>query len=496
MCNIFNKRLGILLLCAVMLLSAASCGANDAAADTNVKTDTSAAETTAQTVETEDLSYQCDAPVVDFGGETFDFLLFGDGVPENWSEIDIVRDEQTGEVINDSIITRNREIEEKYNVKIAGKYDLSAPATMQKLVASGDDTYEAVFLQMAAAGSAAKSGYCVDFNTIPNIDINKGYWDHSIVDDMSVGGKVYMLTGDISTIDNQATWILMFNKSMIGDFNLDSPYTAALDGTWAIEKFASMEKDITADIDGNGVMDKNDRWGLSTTPDTVYGLFYSCGAQLVTKDDNDYPQFALDVNRISSIFEKSAAIMSADNALVTSRIKGSSDLITDIRTVFIEKRALFYCEVMFHVANLRQMETDFGILPMPKYDEAQENYITFVNPASTVLLVPKTNEKLENTGALLEAFAYSSYKNVTPAYYDTALVGKYTRDEESKEMLDILLVNRTYDLGLIYGWSSFMSKYNALVISGNNNLSSLIAESESKMSSELEKFIGAVNDNT
>ncbi|MFA6948305.1 MAG: hypothetical protein WCQ72_04940, partial [Eubacteriales bacterium] len=311
-----------------------------------------------------------------------------------------------------------------------------------------------------------------------------------------IGGRVYMLTGDISTIDNQATWILMFNKAMINDFSLESPYVPALDGSWVIDKFSSMVKNITYDLDGNGEMDKNDRWGLSTTPDTIYGLFYSCGAQLVTKDENDYPEFALDIDRVSSIFEKSVEIMSADNSLVTSRIKGSSDLISDIRNVFVEERALFYCEVMFHVANLRQMETDFGIIPMPKYDESQENYITFVNPASTVLVVPATNTELESTGALLEAFAYSSYKNVTPAYYDTALVGKYTRDEESKAMLDILLVNRTYDLGLIYGWSSFMSKYNALVIKGQNDLASLVAKSESSMTNELEKFVGAFTENT
>ena len=34
-----------------------------------------------------------------------------------------------------------------------------------------------------------------------------------------------------------------------------------------------------------------------------------------------------------------------------------------------------------HVNRLREMADDFGIIPMPKYDEAQAHYVTYTNPA-------------------------------------------------------------------------------------------------------------------
>jgi hypothetical protein len=184
-------------------------------------------------------------------------------------------------------------------------------------------------------------------------------------------------------------------------------------------------------------------YGLSTTVDTIYGLFYSTGLSFISKDSDDLPYFNLDLTKAQSVLERTAAIFNEDNrALIASRITGqTSNVITGIREAFLEGRALFYAEVMFHVANLRQMETDFGIIPQPKYDEAQEDYITFVNPAGSCLTVPITVASVERSGIVLEAMASESYRYLTPAYYNTALQQKYTRDNESAEMLDLLLQN-------------------------------------------------------
>lgn len=443
---------------------------------------------------TEDLSYTDDLPESDYKGQAFRFLLYGDGVPKNWSVVDIIAEEINGEVINDAIIDRNRILEERFNIVIEGTYDMSAASTISNTVRAGDDAFDAVWLQMPAAGTAAQSGLFYSYNAIPNINLNKSYWDKSMIRDLSVGGEIYYLTGDISTIDNQATWMLMFNKNMVESYNLEEPYIPVNNGTWVIDTFATMVRDITMDIDGNGTFDKYDQYGLSTTADTVYGLFYSCGERIAAKDANDYPTFLLNQDKVSAILENTIKIMSKDSALVSGRITGSSDVILDVRNAFEEDRALFYAEVMFHIAMLRQMETDFGIIPMPKYDEAQENYITFVNPAATLVSVPITVINTEFAGVVLEGMASSSYKILTPAYYEIALKGKYARDDESDAMLDLLLVNRAYDLGLIYAWGGFASSYNALAITGENGLSSLVAKTEKTINKAVDKFIVAFDE--
>lgn len=479
------------LLCALPVI--ASCASQ---ADTQQKD--SGDVTIAQTEEGEetvDLSYTDGLGNYDFDGRTFNILLYGDGVPKNWSVVDMVTDEQTGEVINDAIIDRNRDVEERFDAVIAGVYDASAASTISRTVRSGDDAFSIVWLQMAAAGSAAQEGLFIDYNNLPQVDTSKSYWDGSLIDDLSIGGRIYYLTGDLSTIDNQATWMMLFNKNMVASYGIDSPYELVNSGKWVIDKFAAMVKDITFDIDGNGKFDKYDQYGLSTTADTIYGLFYSCGERFATKDEDDYPVFNFDTEKAADILDKTIDIMCNDNsALVSGRITNSSDVITDIRNAFEEDRALFYAEVMFHIAMLRQMETDFGIIPMPKYDEGQANYITFVNPAATLVSVPITVQDTEFPAVILEAMAAASYKYMTPAYYDIALKGKYARDDESSAMLDLLLINRAYDLGLVYGWGSLPAEYNSLAYNGKPGLASLIAKKEKQINSAIEKFVDAFSD--
>ena len=166
-------------------------------------------------------------------------------------------------------------------------------------------------------------------------------------------------------------------------------------------------------------------------------------------------------------------------------------MIVAIQNCFIEGRSLFYGEVMFHVNRLREMADDFGIIPMPKYDEAQEHYITYTNPAGLMLVIPKTTADVGCTGSVLEAMASLSHTTLTPAYYDNALKGKFARDNDSGAMLDLIFENRVYDLTQIYGWGSMPSSDNALALKGSSDLASLIAQKQSAIDTSIEKFVAA-----
>lgn len=474
------------------LAAVVSCGqtqsqtAVDTGDATAAESETNAAETTLS-----DPAYTDNVPDFDFGGADFRFLLFGDGDPYNWSEIDILSDGADGETINDGIYARNLALEERMNIHITGSYQ-NATTVLNKAVQAGDDAYDAAWLQLSQAGSTAQSGSVLDWLDMPYVDLSKAYWDASIIRDLSIGGHVYFMTGDISTIDNQATWIMMFNKSMIAENDLPSPYDLVNNGTWTIDRFSEMTKDVTADVDGDGAFTLADKYGIATTPDTAYGLFYSTGLSFISKDENDFPQYTLDIDKATDVLGKIGVILNEGNrTLLSEKIKGESNVFIALRDVFIEGRSLFYAEVMFHVAHLRQMETDFGIIPLPKYDEAQEHYITFVNPAGTCLAIPATDDNPEMTGAVLEAMAALSYQYLTPAYYNIALQQKIARDNESSEMLDLLLQNRVYDLAMMYGWGGINSGFVDLAKKNSTDLASLSAKKEKQIDQAIEKFINA-----
>ncbi len=99
------------------------------------------------------------------------------------------------------------------------------------------------------------------------------------------------------------------------------------------------------------------------------------------------------------------------------------------------------------------MESDYAILPAPKYDEAQEEYSTMVHDSARVLAVPVTSSKLEATGAFLEAFAAESYRTVTDVYFNTILKEKLARDQYVAEVLDIILEGVYFDFAVLHSYA-------------------------------------------
>ncbi len=488
-----KRKLCLCLLAALLLSSCGQTGGETT--ETAAAGETNAAETIVETEpETED-PYIDTVEAEDFGGRGFNFLLFGNGAEISWSVFDVIAEEATGEAINDAIYNRNLSINEKYNISITGDMDASALNIFNNMVKAGDTTYDAAFMDMYNSGSAAQGGSVLDVGNLPDIDHTKPYWDQRCVSDLSIGGKVYFLTGDISTIDKKATWILMFNKNLVSSFDLESPYDLVNEGRWTIDKFKEMSADVSSDLNGDGKWTKDDQYGLATTPDTVHGLFYSCGGQYIQKDGDDLPVFNMDMDLCTTILERAGEILSIqENTLLTTRITGSSDVITDIRNCFIEGRSLFYGEVMFHVNGLREMADDFGIIPMPKLNEAQEHYVTYTNPAGPVLTVPVTCSDAVCTGKVLESLASASHYTLTPAYYDIALKGKFARDTDSAAMLDIIFANRVYDLTQAYKWGTMPASFCDLATKGSTDLASLVASKKDSFDAAVEKFVGAFVD--
>ena len=100
----------------------------------------------------------------------------------------------------------------------------------------------------------------------------------------------------------------------------------------------------------------------------------------------------------------------------------------------------------------REMQTDFGILPLPKLKEEQAGYNTWSTYNSYVVSIPYTCANPERTSAIMEALFEESSYDLKNAYVEEALKYKTTRDDESIEMLDIIFANTLYDIGIVYNF--------------------------------------------
>ena len=176
------------------------------------------------------------------------------------------------------------------------------------------------------------------------------------------------------------------------------------------------------------------------------GFWIGADALSVAKDEEDVPYLNIGSERFIAVWEKIISICYTGDRYLG--ISESADVPPTAIKIFSENKSLFMDMSIFFAEQLRTMESDFGIIPYPKFDTAQDHYSTRLSYyMPTVVPVTKVGDELERCGVLLEALGCAYYNNVIPAYYDIVLQGKVARDEESQGMLDIIFASRVVDIG-------------------------------------------------
>lgn len=495
------KKLTAIALLTSMLITAAACsdaGNNNTAADTTAQAGEQQAETTTA-------EEGPDLPEKNFDG--YEFKSFSRGFHSgntHWYIFDTEYfEEQAGDVVMDAVLERNTKIEEKYNCKIK-IYENPQKATdviggARTLILAGDDAFDIYGDSIATSSQLASEGYMVELTEVPYLNLDEDYWDQKAKEQLSVGGKLYTMVSDFTLMDKHGTWITMFTKSMIKDFSLDDPYQLVRDGKWTLDKLYDMCKDFAYDMDGDGVMTEFDSWGTAGEVWNINAFMVGADVLTFTKNKGDIPELTLDNEHAVNAFEKANRIIGDHElSLWSNKTKNTyKDFALEaVAPAMEDGRVPFYITGMNRVVLFRGMNTDFGIIPQPKYDEMQEDYkliITYGN--SNSVSVPVTNQNLERTGIILEALTYESSKTTYPAYIEKTIKGKHIRDEESVEMLELIFNNRAFDLGIIFNWGSVGSFYTGLTSSADPNYVSTLDANSANYIANMEKTVELFNQN-
>ena len=422
----------------------------------------------------------------DYEGYEFRFLTKNEDWAE-WQSVDISAEEMNGENINDAVYMRNSVLEDKFNILIVEKKVNAPHDNAKKSVKAGEDSFDAVVSGMNNIVEVSQEGLLMDQSNIPHMNLSNPWWDQKGVAELELGGKVFCVTGDLFVTDKDATWVMMFNKQLAQDYQIEDPYSLVRSGQWTMDKFAAIIRDVSADLNGDGIMDENDFYGFSTHEYSSWGFLYGAGIKIAEKDLSGYPALVMNAPTTQEVMEKTVEIMTNG---IYAYCKPVGDWAKALK-VFEEDRAIFYGEVLQCAIRLRQMVSNFGLIPYPKYDAAQETYPCMVNDVATVLGVPVTTTETERTGTILEYMSYLSRIYLKPAYYEVALKGKFMRDEESGEMLDLIMRDRVFDLGYIFNWGGLASNYCSSVMKKSADFASMYEKYEARALEAVEKLVAA-----
>jgi len=232
-------------------------------------------------------------PDVDFEG--YDFRIMIRGQRDDWDSQDIVAEELTGAVVNDSVFNRNVEVEEALGISITGVWvpEYSMRDRLRLSVAAGDGSFDAVMMNFEGLSGAMQQGHLVNLDGLDGIDLSFPWWDQSLLREMSIMNRHYFATGDITIMTNDGTWTMMFNKQLAQEFELPNLYDIVRAGEWTGDKMLELGRGVSASLDGSGNIGHLDRVAFATTIDSVQGLFFSMGNRITRKDVLDLPTFAL-----------------------------------------------------------------------------------------------------------------------------------------------------------------------------------------------------------
>ncbi len=485
------KKTVSLLLCLVMLLPLTSC----ASGTTETPVEETAADVVVETeTETEKIVFAADIPEgTDYSGAAFNVLTYpleGDLV---WNDTDWNATEVTGEAINDAVYQRIQQVEDLLNVDVtavpASAY--GDATTLTKSVQAGDNAYQLANIAMKQTFNVMQQGHLAELNKYAadgTLQLDAPWWDGNILSDLSIDGKNYCILGDIGTMYKKSIGVIMFNKTIQIDYDLPDFYDLMAEGNWTIDTMVEAGVQVSDDLNGDGEITAEDRFGLICFCDMIALAMIGCDVDFFTKDANDIPAMSFYSERSVAVMEKLAELMYNPNLSYSWSKEGVGE--APAFTMFQEDKSLFYYGELHAVATMRTMESNFGIMPMPKFNQEQANYNHCLNPnVAAAYAIPKSNADTVMTGHVMDALGAASKNLLTPAYYDITLRGKVSRDEESAAMLDLIYARTAFDFNTVFDFGGTSILLRECVLGEQENFSSKYAAVKNKAQTALDDML-------
>lgn len=438
------KRVASLLLALLLgvslLLTAVSCGEST---DDPVGSDNATESGTRAETETESPYDKLEKEQYD---REFSVLVRDDCVD------DFVVEGMKGDVLGDSLYERNTVVAEDFGVTFVFNYQGNAYNVVndaaKQQVSGGLDDYDVFIGHKLSFTNLAMNNYLYDLGKIASMDLTGAWWDQGCYENLTVGGHTYVMTGDILPDSSmRISSCMVFNKDLMAELgkSVADLNDTAKNGGFTLDVLNTYCKDVTLDLNGDSTFNyMDDRYCLTGWKMAApYAMFYGAGGMFVTIEDGT-PEVTYTDEKVTGIYEKLYSLIVDGNAYHVT----TESLYDTMFDVFTEGRALFSTMTLRLISQyLSEMENAYGILPEPKYDTYQEEYLSFVNGSTSLVMIAKTEADPEFVGTVMEAMAAYNYEHVTPNMFQVVTKLQAAQDPESAAMVDLIIRNRVFDLG-------------------------------------------------
>ncbi|NIK75285.1 ABC-type glycerol-3-phosphate transport system substrate-binding protein [Paenibacillus castaneae] len=375
-------------------------------------------------------------PVQDLGGYKF---IVADNNVNRWKP-----QEGSSDLAN-AILDRIKWVEDTYNVKIELRNH--SEDEFSTAVLAGDKYADIIIAPTWEMGRHINGKRIVDMNKIPNLHLEKDYWkEYNTSDLLSYDNRTFGVAAPFANQGDEV-WVLAFNKKIIEELGLENPYDLVKNKQWTFQKMLEMEQAAKRDLNGDGVMDSNDRYGLATGHDwdIAVAMYLASGNKIIETASDGTLKYAVNTPKAYETIEMIKKMAKKGDTFFP---KNDGEDMDAYVKAFVDNKALFlaYSRGRGVIDPIYEMESDFGFIPMPMGNNT-DNYLSWVSHDAPSMAVPVTNKELEKTGIILEALAWKAQEEEKIRMDEIA----YTqlRDEDSLEILKQLKNYGVSDLAFI-----------------------------------------------
>lgn len=486
----YQKNVALCLLIAMLTSMTTACGDGKTNETTSNTIDTTATVQETETELTDGL------PEKDMDGFTLR-IFHNNPTQMTWTNLTLDAQEQTGEVLNDAIYGRNREIEERFNSQLdvveCEVFQLGV-AEVRKEVQAGDSNYDLWYLR--DYNVAESIPYLTTLDKLPYCDLTADWWFPEASSLFRYDGRQYAAANSFSLSPISRAGGIIFDKDMYNRLGQEkSLYDYVRDGEWTIDAMHSIAEVAVQDVNGDGKMSDGDIFGIGSSWKEMYARFINgSGISYIEQDEKGYPVYNLlqnenAIDKLMHIYE----LFQKGNVYVNT---GKDAEALALGT--IEKQDVLF--VLGHPNSLgvkyRDSEQALGFLPSPKYDTEQEEYHS-PTWAFEILTLLKTlpADRTENVSILLEALSFSSHFGVMDTYKEVMMKSKYARDPESEEMFDIVLNSIYFDFGLVIWEGDVANKIiGNIYASGKGTVVSSLTELSNPIQKLIDDLVEAIEE--
>lgn len=496
------KRVLVTILALLLTGCTSSVPKSETESNVETKSDTETTVTETEDIKTDRTNAKDSLPDdLDLGGKSISILYRGYA----GDIIEIYADELTGEAVSDTVYMRNVAVAERlncvfdYHPEGSNTWD-AFPATAKSSITAGVDDYSFCSWNQFSAVSLCLENLVMDIMDAPYLDLDQPWWNSEYMDILQIGDqKRFYLMGDICLNALRVTAATFFNQKLYTDTfgDVSQLYDLVLAGKWTVDELQSRSEVAYVDVNGDGKVNVGDRFGMATTTASHCDyLSYGCGFSVVERDEKNMPYLVLANEQNYSIIQRLCDLYwNSGNAVYIEEDANGAFSGTLFRDAFSSDSVVFMPHRFKFCEELRDMESNYGIIPYPKYNEAQEEYRSLVHDAASVFFIPTSCQNRDEVCAVLEALCAETYRTVMPAYYEVALKRQYARDDVSAQMIDLIHDTSITDFGYVYNYSiGSVGTIMRGVIAENGNIASTVAAAMPKAQSELDKLIAAYMD--